>query len=71
MLPRYANEQDVEHRMQVASSRDQEDNANYKHYRLLSREKNVSAMKCRGNWLQYAYLSMESRQLQCAKILQG
>lgn len=27
MLPRYANEQDVEHRMQVTSSRDQEDNA--------------------------------------------
>jgi hypothetical protein len=33
---------------------------NYKHYRLLSREKNVSAMKCRGNWL---HLSMDSCQL--------
>ena len=43
----------------------------YKHYRLLSREKNVSAMKCRGNWLQHAHLSMESCQMQCAKILQG
>jgi hypothetical protein len=40
----------------------------YKHYRLLSREKNVSAMKCRGNWL---HLSMDSCHLQWAKILQG
>jgi hypothetical protein len=40
------------------------------HYRLLSRERTVSAINCRGNWLNLADMSVRSCQLQYTKMLQ-